>query len=230
MSGGSFLEVAMENRKAVTDELAYKVNYVRDWLNKAEAAIQRGDTIDAIAKLSLAKADTTNIISALVPQAMEYRRPQPVRAPSFALRRLALLAAPLVLIGCFLFGLAVGGMSPSAGYNTLKGPLAGDAVRSVERPSLHGDMTGLVANVIRPSAGAVKEDDSEFTDSVRKAVARRVAKATTPAKASDTGGEEVVEVMEGSDGTPEVVSAEEPLDLFDFGLDVIRSARQNMGR
>jgi hypothetical protein len=221
----------MERRKAVTDELAYKVNYVRDWLNKAEAAIQRGDTIEAIAKLSLAKADTTNLISTLIPQAKEYKRPQLVPSHSFAWRRLVMLAAPLMLIGCFLLGIAVGGTSPAgSGYNTLNPLYTKDAPRSVERPTLHGDLLALVGNINASLQNMAGEANTQLTDNTRKAVARSPIKPTIPAKASGAVGEETPETVAVSDGAPAVASGEEPLDLFDFGLDVIRSARQNMGR
>lgn len=221
----------MERRTAVTDELARKVNYVRDWLNKAEAAIQRGDAIEAIAKLSLAKADTTNIISALIPQAKEYKRPQLVPAPSFAWRRLIMLAAPLMLIGCFLLGIAVGGTSSVGGVYNAPNPLfTKDVVRAVERPTLHGDLLALVGNINILAQGMVDDASTQLANNTRKVVAPRPVKTGIPAKGSGTVGQEPIETDAGPDMVPVVAPVEEPLDLFDFGLDVIRSARQNMGR
>lgn len=222
----------MERQSAVADELAVKVDYVRDWLNKAEEAIRKGDTFEAVAKLSLAKADTTNLISNLIPQPKEMHHSRRVPAYNFAWRKLALLAGPFALIGCFLIGLAVGGpQGPDIGTPQLNAPITSHTSRYIARPSFDSQLLALLPNarerLDQPVEAGVGTGEPLAAPIHRAAVSRPVVHTEVPAApvaAEDTTAETVAEEI------PAAAVAEEPLNLFDFGLDVIRSARENMGR
>ncbi len=221
----------MERQSVKADDLAFKVNYIRDWLNKAEEAIRRGDTIDAVAKLSLAKADTTNIISNLMPQPSAATRAG--RTPSYAvaLRKLALMSAPFLLIACFLVGMVVGNAGRVAiNGPSLNNPINGELNRTMQRPSINTQLLALAPNPWGHTAD-VAETPVETTIA-RPPVKQRVtsshpAGVVATSVAPSPGGDLAVDAVPPPD---ESASADEPLDLFDFGLDVIRSARENMGR
>jgi hypothetical protein len=221
----------MDYKSASAEELACKVNYARDWLNKAENAIRRGDIIEAVAKLSLAKADTVNLISMLVPVPKEERRPRPVLLSPAARRKLATLLAPMILIGCFLLGLAAGGHPPAEPQSpTLNTIPSSVMLRAIDRIPPSGNLMALVPTNALDSA----------TEDQPATVATPEPPAPGPRyRAPKPPAEEPAVVPKPVETPPgETVSAAEEiaqpvddvLDLFDFGLDVIRSARENMGR
>jgi hypothetical protein len=220
----------MERQSAVADELAVKVNYIRDWLNKAEDAIRRGDKIEAIAKLSLAKADTTYLISNLIPQPKEMQNAHRVPRHAFAWHKLAMLAAPFALIGCFLLGLSVGGPN-IADYTApaLNPPINIHTDRYAVRPAFNDEFLALIPNTrgqldqpVSSNAISSQVPAKRHNSTVSRTVHAEIPETT--AAIADTTAEAVPGETAASSAT------EEPLNLFDFGLNVIRSARQNMAR
>jgi len=222
----------MSNRSLKTDKLAVRVNYVRDWLNKAEDAISRGDNIDAVTKLALAKADTTNLISMLIPQSKEVRSARPAFSRIFSMRRLATFFAPLILIGIFFLGIATGGKLSPGSEIALNETPAKTFIRSVNRPTLNGEPMVLIA-----ANDGIPEVDTEDTPVPDTTPERTVVAKKPPATVPVVATSEPVtdEPAEPEPPMPVTTSAdiseptEDNIDLFGFGLDVIRSARENMG-
>ena len=217
----------MSSRSSKTDKLAVRVNYVRDWLNKAEDAISRGDNIDAVTKLALAKADTTNLISMLIPQSKEVRSARPAFGRTFSMRRLATFFAPLILIGIFFLGIATGGKLSPGSETALNETPAKTFIRSVNRPTPNSEPMVLIA--ANDGIPEVDTEDTPVPDITpeRAVVAKVPAVATSePVKDEPAEPEPPVPVT-----TPADISepTEDNIDLFGFGFDVIRSARENMG-
>ena len=224
----------MERQSVLADELARKVDYVRDWLNKAEEAIRNGNTIDAVAKLSLAKADTTFLISTLMPQTKEVPKAHRAGVPSFTWHKLAMLAGPLVLIGCFLLGLAVGGSPPVVdGVPSLNAPFTGETVRSVERPTVQRQLLALATistDEPEPTVSPSDEMSEPIPAPSRRVTVAPPVKVVAPAKTSSPVEIEPAEAAVAEEEAPSTAPVEDLINLFDFGLNVIRSARENMGR
>lgn len=209
------------------DDLTVKVNYVRDWLNKAEDAIRRGDRIDAVAKLALAKADATNLMSSLIPAPRAEKRYRRVHLPSASLRKFSLLIAPFVFIGVFMLGVTVGegNMPPNIAPDLNISP--GNAiVRTVERQSPDN---GLVA--MSPLNAPPVEQSTKI---LTTPPAPRPKVRTVPVSHEEpvAATEEVVSEPDEAATVSEedAATVEEPIDIFGLGMDVIRSARENLSR
>lgn len=222
----------MSSRSVKTDNLTVKVKYVRDWLNKAEDAINRGDNIDAVTKLALAKADATNLISLLIPQRMDARSARPAFSRVFTLRKLAAFLAILMLIGVFFLGMATGGLHSRGNDTALNVTPAKTFVRSINRSTPNSEPMVLIA-----ANDGIPEVDTEATPvpdttPVRPIVTWRppvtvLAAATSePVKDEPAEPEPPVPVTASADVSE---PTEDHIDLFGFGLGVIRSARENMG-
>ncbi len=218
------------SRSAQADELTIKVNYVRDWLNKAEDAIRRGDNIDAVTKLALAKADTTNLITQLIPQSKEFRGVLTRKTRTFTMRKLAMYAAPLILVGIFLLGMATSGTLNSGSNEPNINTPAITALRSIDRTTPSSIFTPFVV----PAITTEDVETAPITD-VNPPRAVVANNPSTPRPVRTTPSPPVDEPVE-TPSQPVVVSADVPetrddsIDMFDLGLDVIRSARENMGR
>jgi len=218
------------SRSAYADELTIKVNYVRDWLNKAEDAIRRGDNIDAVTKLALAKADTTNLITQLIPSSKELRGVQSAKRRAFTVRKLAMYVAPLILVGIFLLGMTTGGNLNSGNNEPNINTPAITALRSIDRTT----PSSTIAPFVVPAIVVEDVEPAGVTDvDPGRAVVANNPPASRPVRA--TPSPPVDEPVE-TPSQPVIVSADVPdtgedsIDLFDLGLDVIRSARENMGR
>lgn len=218
------------SRSAQADELTIKVNYVRDWLNKAEDAIRRGDNIDAVTKLALAKADTTNLITQLIPQSKEFRGILTTKTRAFTVRKLAMYVAPLILVGIFLLGMATSGTLNSGNNEPNINTPAITALRSIDRTTPSSIFTPFVV----PAIVTENVEPAPITD-VNPPRAVVANNPSTPRPVRTTPSPPVDEPVE-TPSQPVIVSADVPdtrddsIDMFDLGLDVIRSARENMGR
>ena len=215
----------MSSRSVKTDALTVRVKYVRDWLNKAEDAINRGDNIDAVTKLALAKADTTNLISMLIPQ-KKMRSVNPAFSRTFSVRKLAVFFVPLLLVGVFLLGMETSGMLNPGNDTAINGTPAKTFIRSINRPTPDSEpKLRLAANEDVPDTA------DEIAPVPERVPVRTVAPKQPPLTTPPVVSEPVVEVpSEPVTASVEITeSTEDSIDLFGFGLDVIRSARENMG-
>lgn len=225
----SVQEVAM-SRSANADELTVKVNYVRDWLNKAEDAIRRGDNIDAVTKLALAKADTTNLITQLIPSSRELRGVQTAKARAFTVRKLAMYVAPLILAGIFLLGMATSGAMNSGNNEPNINTPAITALRSIDRTTPSSTIAPFVVPAIvveNVEPAPVTDENPERTVVANNPPTSRPVRAT-PSPPKDDPVETPSKPVVVTADVPE--TGDDSIDLFDLGLDVIRSARENMGR
>ncbi len=204
------------------DDLNVKVKYVRDWLNKAEDAIRRGDKIDAVAKLALAKADATNLMASLIPTPHVEKRYRRVHLPSVNLRKFAMLIAPFVFLGVFMLGVTIGeGNAPPAFAPKMNLSPGNAIVRTVERQSPDGELMAM----------SPVEEPAEImtTPPAPRPIVRAIPVShEEPAVAPPEVVPEPVEPVPASEDAP--VAVDEPIDIFDLGMDVIRSARENLSR
>ena len=223
----------MKRHTADSEELVCKINYVRDWLNKAEDAVNNGDNITAVSKLVLAKADTSVLLAQLVPQAVQAERRMPLLSPSM-LRKLAAVTVPVVLAAIFFLGLSFGGNAVTVVEQPMLNHTPAVALhRSVDRPEFETLMlaSSKVNDTKSLSEKAVVETVKETP--VLLADAKPVIRDSTPTAPKPEPI--VVAVEESPDvaipvSVPSKPEAEEPpMDIFGFSMDIIRSARENAG-
>ena len=180
-----------------------------------------------VAKLALAKADTTNLISSLVPQPRDIKRPRPALFPAVSARRFALIIAPFLLMSFFLIGLSIGGGKPARpGEPVLNKVPDNIVVRLVNRKAPGEGLINLVRNNNERHEAATDDIDAEAK---RQPTPRIITQKPDAEEEIITTAPSVPAPVE-----PVVVSediheaTDEPIDLFGFGLNVIRSARENM--
>ena len=222
----------MERRFNAPDDLTRRIDYIRDWLDKAETAIRGGNMIEAVAKLALAKADAKYLITTLVPLPALENSPSKVVAPSASLRRLSMILVPMALLACFFVGMAMGQSTrentDQITLNQTQGP---QIFRNVSRPNL---AEGLLA--LKPITDE-STSDSE-SDAVPAVVSPRpekvsVSKPKTYRAPAPNPIQEPeltsVEITPAAVENPTAADVDEHIDVLRFGFDVIRSAQENMG-
>ena len=155
---------------------------------------------------------------------------QTAKTRAFTVRKLAMYAAPLILVGIFLLGMTTGGaLNPGNNEPNINTP-AITALRSIDRTTPSSTITPFVV----PAIVVEDVEPAPVTDvSPERTVVANNPPTSRPVRVTPSPPrDEPVETP----SKPVVVSADVPdtaddsIDLFDLGLDVIRSARENMGR